>query len=285
MKELVASSDEKRTTIVYQLFDNVSYMVKKADGTRALPAKGRHGRYHVEGRLEIANREEVKRMVSTSIPLLRAGGQWRKVILTPTGRYKYNPCCSITGHVSNIRERNYVRWMVEKLTELKGTVRDYVRMRNIKRATVIEMGQLLTPTAGQSGYLHEEEVWGEDPVHLTAKGYSMAAAGLESLIYEKRGEERDAEEKRGHAGTVQEAPLRRRRTQARLGQGECRGGGPAGRRRAVRGAVQTAAGLERRIPDRRSQRIRLQRQRRRRPWWRRGPRRRWRRWPRWLWNR
>jgi hypothetical protein len=116
------------------------------------------------------------------------------VVLTPTGRYKYNPCCSITGHVSNIRERNYVRWMEERLTELRGTVRDYVRMRNIKRATVIEMGQLLTPTAGQSGYLHEE-VWGEDPVHLTAKGYSMAAAGLESLIYEKRGEERAAEEK------------------------------------------------------------------------------------------
>jgi hypothetical protein len=134
-------------------------------------------------------------MVSKSVPLLRAGGHCRKVVLTPTGRYKYNPCCSITGHVSNIRGRNYVRWMEERLTELRGTVRDYVRMRNIKRATVIEMGQLLTPTAGQSGYLHEEEVWGEDPVHLTAKGYSMAAAGLESLIYEKRGEERAAEEK------------------------------------------------------------------------------------------
>ena len=57
------------------------------------------------------------------------------------------------------------------------------------------MGQLLTPSAGQSGYLHEEEIWGEDPVHLTTKGYGMAAAGLESLIYEKRGEEREAEEK------------------------------------------------------------------------------------------
>jgi hypothetical protein len=188
LKELVASTDEKRTTVVYQLYDNVSFMVKKADGTRSLPSKGRDGRYHVEGRLEIANMEEVKKMVSNSVPLLRAGGHCRKVILTPTGRYKYNPCC-------NIRERNYVRWMEERLTELRGTVRDYVRMRNIKRATVIEMGQLLTPTAGQSGYLHEEEVWGEDPVHLTAKGYSMAAAGLESLIYEKRGEERAAEEK------------------------------------------------------------------------------------------
>ncbi len=32
-------------------------------------------------------------------------------------------------------------------------------------------------------------------MHLTSKGYSMAAAGLESLIYEKRGEEKEAEEK------------------------------------------------------------------------------------------
>jgi hypothetical protein len=62
LKELVASADEKRTTVVYQLYDNVSYMVKKADGTRSLPAKGRDGRYHVEGRLEIAKREEIKKI-------------------------------------------------------------------------------------------------------------------------------------------------------------------------------------------------------------------------------
>jgi hypothetical protein len=29
--------------------------------------------------------EEIKRMVSTSIPLLKDGGQYRKVILTPAG--------------------------------------------------------------------------------------------------------------------------------------------------------------------------------------------------------
>ncbi len=34
-----------------------------------------------------------------------------------------------------------------------------------------------------------------DPVHYTPKGYSLAAAGLEALIYEKRGEEKEAEEK------------------------------------------------------------------------------------------
>jgi uncharacterized protein YehS (DUF1456 family) len=78
---------------------------------------------------------------------------------------------------------------------VRGIVRDYVRMKNIKRATVMELGQLLVPTASQSAYLHEEETWGEDPLHFTPKGYSMAAAGLESLIYEKRGEEKETEEK------------------------------------------------------------------------------------------
>ncbi len=60
--------------------------------------------------------------------------------------------------------------------EMRGTERDYVRMRNIKRATVIEMGQLLTPYAGQSSYLQEEEIWREDPVHLASKGYSIVVS-------------------------------------------------------------------------------------------------------------
>ncbi len=57
----------------------------------------------------------------------------------------------------------------------------------------MEFGLLITPPAGQSSYLHEEEIWGQDPVHYTAKGYSLAAAGLESLVYEHMGEEKEAE--------------------------------------------------------------------------------------------
>ncbi len=48
-------------------------------------------------------------------------------------------------------------------------------------------------------------------LHLTTKGYSMSAARLEFLIYEKRGEEEEVEEK----------GVRRRREQTRLGQGKC----------------------------------------------------------------
>jgi hypothetical protein len=37
--------------------------------------------------------------------------------------------------------------------ERDGNVRDYVRRRNIKRASVMEMGQLLVPTAAWSEQL------------------------------------------------------------------------------------------------------------------------------------
>jgi hypothetical protein len=40
---LVKETDERRTTVVYQLFDNVCYQVKKADGSKALPEKGQDG--------------------------------------------------------------------------------------------------------------------------------------------------------------------------------------------------------------------------------------------------
>ncbi len=74
-------------------------------------------------------------------------------------------------------------------------VKDYVRMRNIKRATILSLDQLITPTSGLSEYLQQEELRGGDPVRYTPKGYSLAAAVLEALIYEKRGEEKEAEEK------------------------------------------------------------------------------------------
>jgi hypothetical protein len=97
LTEIVSQSDEKRTTIVYQLFDNCSFYVKKEDGRRELPLRGADGKFHIDGKVDIAKREEVKRMVSSAIPLLRAGRQCRKLILTPS-RYRYYPCCLTKGH-------------------------------------------------------------------------------------------------------------------------------------------------------------------------------------------
>jgi hypothetical protein len=60
-----------------------------------------------------------------------------------------------------------------------------------------------------SEYLQQEELWGGEPVHYTPKGYSLAAVGLEALIYENRAEEREAESAAGQesqAGPDQNRP-------------------------------------------------------------------------------
>jgi hypothetical protein len=158
LKELLEHTDEKRPTVVYQLFDNMTFFVKQPDGSRHLPEKGNDGKYHIDLKLDIANRDEEKKLVSKSIPLLRAEGLCRKIVLTPGTRFKRYPCCTIRGHCSNRHEKNYEQWMEGKLAEVRVIIRDYIRMRNIKRVTVFEMGQLITPSPGMSAYLQEEEV-------------------------------------------------------------------------------------------------------------------------------
>jgi hypothetical protein len=44
LKELLEHIDKKRTTVVYQLFDNMTFFVKKPDGSRHLPEKGHDGK-------------------------------------------------------------------------------------------------------------------------------------------------------------------------------------------------------------------------------------------------
>ncbi len=46
--------------------------------------------------------------------------------------------------------------------------------------------------------MRRKYAWGDDPVHMTRKGYKLAAAGIESFVYKKRSEEKEAEEKSGH---------------------------------------------------------------------------------------
>jgi hypothetical protein len=160
--------------------------VERENRSRVLPEKHADGNYHVDGNLDIASKEDTKRLVSTVIPLLRAGGRCRKIILTPAPRFKFKPCCTNKSHCTNLKDKAYCKWMEVRLTENRVTIRDYVKMRNIKRATVKQFCNLIEPSEGESTNLQEEEIWGDDPVHLTPKGYSMVASGLVALIQSQK---------------------------------------------------------------------------------------------------
>ncbi len=92
--------------------------------------------------------------------------------------------------------KNYDRWMVEKLAKV--SERHCPRLcSNAEHKAGNRHG---AGSADHSDSWPEREppgrrIWGEDPVLITTKWYSLAAAGLESLIYEKRGEEKEEEGK------------------------------------------------------------------------------------------
>jgi len=122
--EVVAEGDEAHTTVVYHLFVNLTYACQ-VDGERpARPEKGGDGKYHVKGKLVIAGKEEMGRLVSLALPLLRAGGSCKKIVISPAARYKHGGCCSDRNHCTNILEKGYAKWMENALLETRSTIRD-----------------------------------------------------------------------------------------------------------------------------------------------------------------
>jgi hypothetical protein len=89
LAEVVAEGDKAHTTVVYHIFDNLTYACQKDRERPARPVKGNNGVYHMEGKLVIAGKEEMRRLVSMAILVFRAGGLCRKIVISPASRYKH----------------------------------------------------------------------------------------------------------------------------------------------------------------------------------------------------
>ncbi len=108
VKDLATEIDLKEAVCVLQLYDNSVYLVGGSGGVRHLPVRDSAGRYHVDGRLLVADKTCIKDLTATLAPLLQELGGCKKLILTPLARYWLSPCCEDTAHVSNYREKNYL---------------------------------------------------------------------------------------------------------------------------------------------------------------------------------
>lgn len=189
LQEELYSCDEEKTTIVFQLFDNSSYWVRHPDGSRNLPEKCTDRNYHVDGKLEVADKEDAKRMVSMVARLLRAGKNCRKLVLTPLPRWLHIPCCNLVEHCTNIADVDYSELMGGKLSDLRHFINESIRMKGIKKVKILQSAHLLNCN-GEAVAL-----WGEDPVHLTPDGYCVMAKGIEYTVKRMKDDEQEKQEK------------------------------------------------------------------------------------------
>ena len=168
-------------TVIYQLYDSSVYFASSAPGEQALPRRGQDGKFHVIGELLLADWTAFRKIYYMSIPLLRAGGDNKKLILSPLPRYSTSRCCDDTSHISNFGKDGYGTTIGEALGDIQGWIDDFSRGKRIKNYEVICPAIMMLPSDKESKVMLAR-YWGADPVHLTPDGYDKLAEKLVDYI-------------------------------------------------------------------------------------------------------
>jgi hypothetical protein len=82
LKSVLEEEYNGETLIIYHLFDNSTYLSCSADGTKQLPVKLSDGKYHIPGRVVYVDRIGFRELFTLVLPLLRAGMDHTKLLLT-----------------------------------------------------------------------------------------------------------------------------------------------------------------------------------------------------------
>jgi uncharacterized membrane protein YgcG len=177
---LADPEDGVKTVIIYHLLDNNVFFETKPDGSRSLPEKSSDGKYHIVGRLEYADHNVIKGLVNAITPLLRAGGDMEKLILSPLPRY-IKKCCRDKSHLVNKKDEDYASTMGESLSDMRDSMKDLIYGKKIRAFKVINTLRLLMEdedTAAEK----IKSYWSEDPVHMIPAGYEELIRELLKLV-------------------------------------------------------------------------------------------------------
>jgi hypothetical protein len=101
------------------------------------------GKYHFEGKLQLANRSEMKQLFSIDSILLRAGGDHDKDILSPLTRYLKKKCCDNESHITNKKDSKYLIEMGESLANISDWLREMAFGKRIRAYKVVNSVTLL----------------------------------------------------------------------------------------------------------------------------------------------
>jgi hypothetical protein len=133
-------------------------------------------KYHIPGRLAVVDHVIIKNLINISVPLLRAAGDYEKVVVTPLPRY-LKKCCSNKEHLTNRRERGFKNMLEESLAEVKKSTQELIHGKKIRSFCALSPLDLL---ADRNEDREEVKFWDLDPAHLTPEGYTELLAAIAS---------------------------------------------------------------------------------------------------------
>jgi hypothetical protein len=179
----MAEGTEENTILVFHLLDNNIFQVKNVGGESHLPRKGPDNIYHIEGRLTVASKDNVKEMFAAIMPIIKAGGDSRKIILGPLSRYWRGPCCENSAHHLNYNEKSYLGDLGNSVFRVRDHLREAAYNKRVRRFRVLCPNRFIgMGERSDDPSLDELRVtatrWGADPVHPGEDAYVMMADGL-----------------------------------------------------------------------------------------------------------
>jgi succinate dehydrogenase flavin-adding protein (antitoxin of CptAB toxin-antitoxin module) len=172
-------------TAVIQLLDNSVYQVIGSDGTKYLPRADTLGVYHIDGSLQVSDKNDVRELVSRMMPLIKAlGPSTKKIFLAPLTRYWLKPCCRKEDHLTNYGSPQYLPELGVKVHSLREFLRDSLYVRRASNFRVICPNRMLGIRSGLSDEdaIEASKLWGSAAVHPSADGYACIAAKLDEEL-------------------------------------------------------------------------------------------------------
>jgi hypothetical protein len=122
----------------------------------------------------------IKNLVNTVTPLLRAGGDKEKLILSPLPRY-IKRCCKDKGHLTNKKDDDYASKMGESLSDIRDSMKDLIFGKRIKAFKVLLTTKRVMGGDEDDAAENIRRFWREDAVHMTAEGYDTLVTALSNL--------------------------------------------------------------------------------------------------------
>jgi uncharacterized membrane protein YgcG len=177
LEKVLAEKSDKKSVIIYQLFDNDTYFGTNPDGS-GMKAFKQGGQYHTMGDLQMADSDLLKELDGRATPLLRAGSEADKIVLVPLITYVTAKCCSSPAHITNFNDDSWGNLHADRVTEMRKWLGDICFFKRIRNFRVWCPKDLLHECAGKAVNAY----WAGNPVHMNNDGYrALSAAMMEAL--------------------------------------------------------------------------------------------------------
>jgi hypothetical protein len=174
LNAVLAEDYSGETIVIYQLYDNSCYLACSPAGETSLPVKLADNKFHVEGRLTFVDRTGFRELFTATLPLLRAGKDCVKILLSPLMRYALEPCCADNTHMTNRSDSNFGSNLGQALSNIGEWLQDLAFTRRIRNFAVMCPTQVMQQAEGE----RRGSFWTEGPVHMNGEGYRFLGAAL-----------------------------------------------------------------------------------------------------------